>query len=252
MRRRLPLALLLAPLLLGATATPTVTPTAAPTAGRGAVLLLNVEGFIGPATADYIKDGIDAAENRGAAAVIVQLDTPGGSLESTKIIVKELLGTPVPVIVYVAPSGASATSAGVFITMAANIAAMAPGTSIGAAHPVTGQGENIDGDMRTKIENFTVSISRTIAQQRGRNVDWAEKAVRESVSITEREAVDLKVVDLTADNLTDLLAKVNGRLPGCRAARSSSIRRTRRSSPTRRACASGCSICLRTRTSSTS
>jgi membrane-bound serine protease (ClpP class) len=213
MRRRLPLALLLAPLLLGATATPTVTPTAAPTAGRGAVLLLNVEGFIGPATADYIKDGIDAAENRGAAAVIVQLDTPGGSLESTKIIVKELLGTPVPVIVYVAPSGASATSAGVFITMAANIAAMAPGTSIGAAHPVTGQGENIDVDI-TKIENFTVSLGRTIAQQRGRNVDWAEKAVRESVSITEREAVDLKVVDLTADNLTDLLAKVNGRSAG--------------------------------------
>ena len=214
MGRRLPLALLLAPLLLGATATPTVTPTAAPTAGRGAVLLLNVEGFIGPATADYIKDGIDAAEKRGAAAVIVQLDTPGGSLESTKIIVKELLGTPVPVIVYVAPGGASATSAGVFITMAANIAAMAPGTSIGAAHPVTGQGENIDGDMRTKIENFTVSLGRTIAQQRGRNVEWAEKAVRESVSITEREAVDLKVVDLTADNLSDLLAKVNGRSAG--------------------------------------
>src|SRR4030095_12045750 len=117
------------------------------------------------------------------------LDTPGGSLESTKVIVKELLGTPVPVIVYVAPSGASATSAGVFITMAANLAVMAPGTSIGAAHPVSGQGENIDGDMRTKVENFTASLGRTIAQQRGRNVEWAEKAVRESVSITEREAL---------------------------------------------------------------
>ena len=91
-----------------------------------------------------------------------------------------------------APSGGSATSAGVFITMAANIAAMAPGTNIGAAHPVDGQGENIDGDMRAKIENFTVSLGRTIAEQRGRNVEWAEKAVRESVSITEREAVELQ------------------------------------------------------------
>jgi len=211
MRRRVALAALLAPLLLAAAPTPTTTPAPAATPARGEVLLLVVDGMINLATADYLKAGITAAAEQGAAAVVVQLDTPGGLLESTKLIVKDLLGAPVPVIVYVAPSGAGAGSAGVFITMAANIAAMAPGTNIGAAHPVTDQGENIGSDMREKVENFTASLGRTIAQQRGRNVEWAEKAVRDSVSITEREAVQLKVVDFVADNLDDLLAKAHGR-----------------------------------------
>ena len=211
MRRRVALAALLAPLLLAAAPTPTTTPVPAATPARGEVLLLVVDGMINLATADYLKAGITAAAEQGAAAVVVQLDTPGGLLESTKLIVKDLLGAPVPVIVYVAPSGAGAGSAGVFITMAANIAAMAPGTNIGAAHPVTDQGENIGSDMREKVENFTASLGRTIAQQRGRNVEWAEKAVRDSVSITEREAVQLKVVDFVADNLDDLLAKAHGR-----------------------------------------
>ncbi len=210
MRRLLALAVLFAPLLLAATPTPTATP--APTAAAsGEVLLLVIDGMINLATADYIRQGIAAAEKDGAAAVVIQLDTPGGMLESTKLIVKDMLGAPVPVLVYVAPSGAGAASAGVFVTMAANIAAMAPGTNIGAAHPVSGQGEDLPGDMREKMENFAASLGRTIAQQRGRNVEWAEKAVRDSVSITEREAVKLKVVDLVAENLDDLLAKVHGR-----------------------------------------
>jgi len=214
MRRAGAIAVLLAPLLLAATRTATVTPTSAPpqaTGAPGSVLLLVVDGGINPASADYIHDGIADAEARGATAVIVQLDTPGGLLESTKLIVKDMLGAPVPVIVYVAPSGAGATSAGVFITMAANLAVMAPGTNIGAAHPVGGQGQDIGGDMREKAENFAASLGRTIAERRGRNVEWAEKAVRDSVSITEREAVDLKVVDFVATDLDDLLAKANGR-----------------------------------------
>jgi membrane-bound serine protease (ClpP class) len=211
MRHGVLLAVLAAPLLLGAATTPA--PTAAPAADGGApkVLLLVVDGGINPATADYIHDGIAAAEEQGAAAVVIQLDTPGGLLESTKVIVKDLLGAPVPVIVYVGPSGAGAASAGVFVTMAAAVAGMAPGTNIGAAHPVGGQGEDIGKDMRKKVENFAASLGRTIAQQRGRNVEWAEKAVRESVSITEREAVKLKVVDLVADSVADLLAKSDGR-----------------------------------------
>ncbi len=175
------------------------------------VLQLTIDGTINPATAIYIAEGLAAARERGAAALLIQLDTPGGLLESTKTIVKDLLGAPLPVIVYVAPSGGGATSAGVFITLAAHVAAMAPGTNIGAAHPVGGQGESIDGDLGKKVENFTASLGRTIAEQRGRNVEWAEKAVRQSVSATEREAVKLKVVDFVADSVAEVLTKANGR-----------------------------------------
>ncbi len=175
------------------------------------IVMLVIDGGINPATADYIHEGIALARERGAAALLIQLDTPGGLLESTKVIVKEILGAPVPVIVYVAPSGGGAASAGVFVTLSAHVAAMAPGTNIGAAHPVGGQGETIGGDMREKVENFAASLSRTIAQQRGRNVEWAEKAVRESVSITEREAVEQHVVDLVANDVDDLLRLVDGR-----------------------------------------
>jgi len=179
--------------------------------GERRVQLIVIDAGINPATADFIHESIADANRDGAVALIIELDTPGGLLDSTKLIVKDLLGAPLPVVVYVAPSGAGAASAGVFVTMAANIAAMAPGTNIGAAHPVGGQGENIDGDMREKVENFTVSLSKTIAQERGRNVEWAEKAVRESVSITEQEAVQLHVVDLIASNVDDLLRKLDGR-----------------------------------------
>ena len=213
MRRCLALLVLAAPVLLGATPAPTAAPGAAVRAPAepGEVLLLIVDGMINPASADYIREGLAAGAERGVAAVVIQLDTPGGLLESTKVIVKDLLGSAVPVVVYVAPRGGGAASAGVFVTMAANVAAMAPGTNIGAAHPVEAGGENIGGDMREKVENFAASLGRTVAQQRGRNVEWAEKAVRDSVSITEREAVQQHVVDLIADSVDDLLIKLQGR-----------------------------------------
>ncbi|MBI3783816.1 MAG: nodulation protein NfeD [Deltaproteobacteria bacterium] len=175
------------------------------------VHLIAVDGGINPASADFIREAIQGADHDGAQALIIELDTPGGLLDSTKSIVKDLLGSPLPVVVYVAPSGAGAASAGVFVTMAASVAAMAPGTNIGAAHPVGGQGEDIGGDMREKVENFTAAMSKSIAQERGRNIDWAEKAVRESVSATEKEALKLNVVDLVANDLDDLLRQLDGR-----------------------------------------
>ncbi len=175
------------------------------------VNLIVIDGTINPAVADFIHESIARTRDEGALALVIQLDTPGGLLSSTKTIVKDILGAPVPVIVYVAPSGAGAGSAGVFITMAAHIAAMAPGTNIGAAHPVAGGGQDIQGDMREKIENFTASFGETIARRRGRNVEWAEKAVRESVSITEVEALEKNVIDLIASDLQDLLRQAEDR-----------------------------------------
>jgi len=175
------------------------------------VNLIVLDATINPAVADFIHESIMRSSQDGAQALIIQLDTPGGLLSSTKTIVKDILGAPVPVIVYVAPGGASAGSAGVFITMAGHIAAMAPGTTIGAAHPVGGGGQDIEGDMREKIENFTASFSEAIAQRRGRNVEWAEKAVRESVSITEVEALQKKVIDLVAADVPELLRKAEDR-----------------------------------------
>ncbi|MBI3800122.1 MAG: nodulation protein NfeD [Deltaproteobacteria bacterium] len=175
------------------------------------VNLIVVDATINPAVADFIHESINRSAQEGAQALIIQLDTPGGLLNSTKSIVKDILGAPVPVIVYVAPSGAGAGSAGVFITMSGHIAAMAPGTTIGAAHPVGSGGQNIEGDMREKVENFTASFSETIAQRRGRNVEWAQKAVRESVSITEVEALQKKVIDLVAVDVQDLLRKAEDR-----------------------------------------
>jgi len=157
---------------------------ALPAGARAAVVhRIVVDGAIGPAVAAYVAEAIDRAKADDAAALLIELDTPGGLLTSARAIVKDLLAAPIPVIVYVAPSGAGAGSAGVFITMAAHVAAMAPGTSIGAAHPVGGQGEDIEGTMGEKVENFTASFSESIARQRGRNVEWAIKAVRQSVSV---------------------------------------------------------------------
>lgn len=191
---------------------PAAPPPEAPAPGPppAPVHLIVIDAGINPATADFLRESIQVAHRAEASALLIQLDTPGGLLDSTKSIVKDLLGAPLPVIVYVAPSGAGAISAGVFVTMAANIAAMAPGTNIGAAHPVGGQGETISGDMREKVENFAVSLSRSIAQERGRNVEWAEKAVRESVSITEKEALELGVVDMVATDVHDVLRQADG------------------------------------------
>jgi membrane-bound serine protease (ClpP class) len=160
---------------------------------------------------DFIRESIARAKSNGARALIIQLDTPGGLLSSTRTIVKEILSSPVPVIVYVAPSGAGAGSAGVFITMSGHVAAMAPGTNIGAAHPVAGGGQEVKGVMGEKIENFTASFSETIARQRGRNAEWAIQAVRKSVSVTEKEALKLNVIDIVAKDVDDLLRQSDGR-----------------------------------------
>ena len=173
--------------------------------------LITINGSINPAVDDFIRESIGRAKTDGAQALVIQLDTPGGLLNSTRSIVKELLGAPVPVMVYVAPSGAGAGSAGVFITMAAHIASMAPGTNIGAAHPVGGGGEEIKGVMGEKMENFTASFSESIAQQRGRNAEWAIQAVRKSVSITEKDALKKNVIDIVATNVEDLLKQADGR-----------------------------------------
>jgi len=175
------------------------------------VNLITIDGSINPAVDDFIRESLLTSRDDGAEALVIELDTPGGLLTSAKSIVKEILGAHVPVIVYVSPAGASATSAGVFVTMAAHIAAMAPGTTIGAAHPVDAEGGNVGGDMREKMENFVVSFGQAIAERRGRNVGWAEQAVRQSVSITEKEAVEKHVVDLVAPDLATLLAQAAGR-----------------------------------------
>jgi membrane-bound serine protease (ClpP class) len=174
------------------------------------IYLLKVDGIINPATAGYITKGIEKAEKAGASCLVLQMDTPGGLMESMRSIVKRILTARIPIIVYVAPSGSRAGSAGVFITMAAHIAAMAPGTNIGAAHPVQ-MGEKIDDKMEAKILNDTVAYIKTIAKQRGRNEQWAEQAVRESVSVKEDEALKLGVIDLVSPSLEDLLSRVDGR-----------------------------------------
>ncbi|MGH7871655.1 MAG: NfeD family protein [Candidatus Binatia bacterium] len=170
-----------------------------------------IDGTINPAVADFIHDSINRAKANDARALIIELDTPGGLVESTRMIVKEMLAAAIPVIVYVGPSGARAGSAGVFITLAAHVAAMAPATNIGAAHPVSGSGDEIKGAMGDKILNDMAAFSETIAQKRGRNTEWAIEAVRKSVSITETEALKKKVIDIVAKNINDVLEQAQGR-----------------------------------------
>lgn len=176
-----------------------------------AVFVATLDAIISPSAADFIVGAIDKAEEADAQALVIQLDTPGGLDLSMREIVKAMLRSTVPVIVYVAPSGARAASAGAFITIAADIAAMAPGTNIGAAHPVQMGGGEMDKEMTKKVENDAAAYIRSLAERRGRNVTWAEKAVRESVSITEKEALKLKVIDVVATDLANLLAQVDGR-----------------------------------------
>jgi len=173
--------------------------------------MIAIDGSINPAVDDYIREGIARAKLNGARALVIQMDTPGGLLSSTRTIVKEMLGAQVPVMIWVGPSGAGAGSAGVFITMAAHVAAMAPGTNIGAAHPVAGGGQEVKGVMGEKIENFTASFSESIAQKRGRNAEWAIEAVRKSVAITESEALKKNVIDIVAKDIDDLLRQADGR-----------------------------------------
>jgi len=172
--------------------------------------VISVKGVIDPLTAQYVHRGVASAQQDGAVCLVIQLDTPGGSDGPMRDIVQDVLNSPVPVVIYVSPAGARAASAGVFITLAADIAAMAPSTNIGAAHPVGITGA-ITGTINEKATNDAAAYIRAIAERRGRNADWAEKAVRESVSITAREAVEVQAVDLVADDLVDLLEKIDGR-----------------------------------------
>jgi membrane-bound serine protease (ClpP class) len=184
---------------------------AAPAAAAPApVSTIVIDGVISPVTLRLIEGALARAKVDGAQALIIQLDTPGGLERSMRAICQRLLNAEIPVVVWVGPTGARAASAGVFITMAAHVAAMAPATNIGAAHPVA-VGGGIDKESMKKIENDAAAFARTIAVERGRNAEWAEKAVRKSVSVTEREAVTLKVVDFVADSIPDLMTKLDGR-----------------------------------------
>lgn len=173
------------------------------------VVSITIDGSISPATAGFIEKGINKASKENAECLLIHLNTPGGLLKSTRVIVSNILEAPIPVVVYVSPGGAHAGSAGVFVTMAAHVAAMAPGTNIGAAHPVS-QG-SMDTVMNEKATNDAAAFIRTIAQKRNRNLEWAEEAVRKSVSITGAEAVNMRVVDLMADNSSELLKMIDGR-----------------------------------------
>jgi membrane-bound serine protease (ClpP class) len=182
------------------------------------VLAATINGPISGGTVEYLGAALARARGGGFAALVVTLDTPGGQLDATREIVQAMLASDVPILVWVGPAGARAGSAGVFLTLAADVAAMHPTSNIGAAHPVTGAGRDVaeeaGKDMAKKVENDTAAFARSVAAARGRNADWAEKAVRESVSVTADEAVRLKVVDLTAHDLPALLALAEGRRTG--------------------------------------
>jgi membrane-bound serine protease (ClpP class) len=196
---------------IGALAAPE--PGAAPAAPR--VLVLEVRGPITGGTAEHVEAGLARAKAEGFDAIALQLDTPGGMLDATRDIVRGLLGSEVPVVVWVGPAAAQAASAGAFLTLAAGVAAMHPTSNIGAAHPVTGSGKDVaeeaGKDMARKVENDTAAFARSIADARGRNAAWAEKAVRQSVSVVAEEAVRLRVVDFTARDLPEALAAADGR-----------------------------------------
>jgi membrane-bound serine protease (ClpP class) len=174
------------------------------------VLSIKLEATINPATADFVHRALEVAQKERATCLLIHLNTPGGLLQSTRIIVSDILESPVPVVVYVSPGGAHAGSAGVFITMAAHIAAMAPGTNIGAAHPVTTQGQ-MDTIMSAKATNDAMAFIRSIAKKRERNANWAAQAVSNSVSLTETEALENNVINLIASNEQELLNKIDGK-----------------------------------------
>jgi membrane-bound serine protease (ClpP class) len=176
----------------------------------GRIKVIRIEESINPGTAAFLARGAQQALEDDAVLIVVQLDTPGGLVSSMRTMVKTIMNSPIPVVVYVSPSGAQAASAGVFVVMAADIAAMAPGTNIGAAHPVVAGGKEMDETMDTKMVNDLVAFIKSIASKRDRNADWAEEAVRKSVSITAEEALRLKVVNLIAKDMDDLLLKLEG------------------------------------------
>jgi len=175
------------------------------------VVVLSLSGSIDPISARYVQRGLARAVADGAQLVVVDVDTPGGLSTSMDEMVQAILASPIPVAVYVSPAGARAASAGVYITMAAHIAAMAPGTHIGAAHPVAAGGADIQGTEGQKVENDALAQIRSLAELRGRNESWAQDAVKNSVSLTETEALKQRVVDVVAPDLSGLLAEIDGR-----------------------------------------
>lgn len=175
------------------------------------VSVISVSGSIGPTTTNYLNRGLAKAQERNDQALIIELDTPGGLLNSTQEIVQTMLGSDLPIVVYVTPEGANAGSAGTFITLAAHIAAMAPATNIGAASPVSMGGGEMDTVSQKKIFSFSESFIESIAERRGRNVEWAKSAVRDGDAITSREALEKNVIDIIAEDLNDLLIQIDGK-----------------------------------------
>ncbi|HEU6446930.1 MAG TPA: nodulation protein NfeD [Verrucomicrobiae bacterium] len=175
--------------------------------------LIKINGAIGPATANYISRALDVAASQNDECLVITLNTPGGLADSMNDIVQDFYASKIPVVVYVSPEGAMAGSAGVYITLAANVAAMAPHTTIGAAHPVDmgNEGETTNSIMMQKVGNAYTTVMQTIAEKRGRNVEWAKSSVTESKTITSEEALKMKVIDLIATNVPDLLQKLNGK-----------------------------------------
>ena len=180
-------------------------------ADKNEIYIIKSSGAVSPATANFLKQGIKKASDNNVSCIIIELNTPGGLAESMRDIVMAILASSVPVVVYVSPGGARAASAGVMITMSADIAAMAPGTNIGAAHPVGAGGKEIDKTMSEKVVNDMVAHARSVAGKRGRNADWVEKAIRESVSVTETEALKQNIIDIVATDMDDLIKQINGR-----------------------------------------
>ena len=183
----------------------------APEADRRQVLHIRVDSPIHPVAADFIASSLEQADEMRTEVLVIELNTPGGLLDSTREISKAMLGARTPVVVYVAPAGSRAASAGFFLLMSADVAAMAPGTNTGAAHPVSGQGEDIEGDMGEKVEQDASAQIRSLARQSGRNVEAAEAAVMESKSYTAEEALELGLIDLIAADVEELLAGIDGR-----------------------------------------
>ncbi|MDD5678991.1 MAG: nodulation protein NfeD [Kiritimatiellae bacterium] len=182
-------------------------------AGGAEVLVAKVDGAIDPITAKFMIEAIDRAERQQAECILFELDTPGGLDDSMRAIIKHIMSAKVPVVVFVAPPGSRAASAGAFITMAAHVAAMSPGTAIGAAHPVSiGQSMQTDTNMAAKVSNDAAAYIRSIAEKRGRNIDWANSAVMESVSLSETEALAHKVIDLVAPSTEALMTLLDGRI----------------------------------------
>jgi membrane-bound serine protease (ClpP class) len=182
------------------------------TGASASVFVISINGSINPGSAIYLDSAIEQAEKSNASCLVLELDTPGGLVSSLRHMVKAILGANMPIIVYVYPSGAQAASAGALLTMASDIAVMAPGTNIGAAHPVGLAGnDDSNSTISVKVENDLAAMARSLAQSKGRNVEWAERAVRDSVSITASEALSSGVIDIVASGLSELLVKINGR-----------------------------------------